>query len=225
MLHNLTTIYIPLLERKKEIVTAYYSYNKDSKPQFELISSLESLESVELKPGRPIYPASTYQKINENLYNDIKKNHFRELIKYWENFDLQLKEYGKSWVSFSEQIFSKINEEIELPLIENFYMDSDFVHAYEISAYVINSIFCLKKHEQIISTEKGLEIVNTPVIKGSLEKKQKCLDLIEKLKKDDSILEKLSPIHKELLGKAYTLQKEIDKTIKTYKLSGNCEFV
>lgn len=225
MFNDLTIICIPILERKKQIITTYYSYNKDLKPQFKIISSLESEESGELKPGIPIYYKSTYQKINENLYNDIKKNHFMELIKYWEDFDSQLKEYTQSWVSFSGQISNKINDEIELPLIENFNMDSDFIYTYEIAAYVANYVYGFNQLNPVRSTERGLEIINQVVLKGSQEKRQKCLELIEKLKKDKSPLEKLNSVHKELLEKAYTLQNNIDKTIKTYKLSGSCEFV
>jgi len=45
------------------------------------------------------------------------------------------------------------------------------------------------------------------VLRGSKEKQHECLELIDRLEKDDSFSKDLNPVHKELLGKAYHLQK------------------
>ncbi len=219
ILNNLNTIYIPILEKQKEIIMSDHSYGKDQKVHFRIIPWYNSEKML-----YSLHPRLTYQKTNETLYNDIKKNHFRELIKNFEDFDSQLKDYTNNWISYSEQIFSIINDKIKVPLIENFNMNSDFINTYELAGYVINDIYGIQL-DPIRSSGSELSIVNNPVLKGTPEKIQKCLELIIELKKDDSVSKKLNPIHKELLGKAYTLQSETDKIIKTYKLSGNCEFV
>lgn len=220
LFNNLTTIYIPILEKEKEIVIDGYSYNKEQ-IQFKLVSTLESvkIESIGLivKPN--------YQKINENLYSDMKEKHFRELVKEWEDFESQIKHYSGNWVSYADKIFTKINDELRLPIISTFDMTGDFIYTYRIAAYVTNIIYGFNQRNPIRYSEKGLSFVNMDVLRGSKEKQQKCLDLIDKLEKDDSFLKELNPAHKELLGKAYHLQRELDRTIKTYKLSGNCEFV
>lgn len=220
LLNNLNAIYIPILEKEKEIVIDGYSYNKEQ-IQFKLVSTLESvkIESIGLivKPN--------YQKINENLYSDMKEKHFRELVKEWEDFESQIKQYSDNWVSYAENIFSKINGELRLPIISNFDMTGDFIYTYRLAAYVTNIIYGFDQRNPIRSSEKGLSFVNMDVLRGSKEKQHKCLELIDRLEKDDSFPKELNSVHKELLGKAYHLQRELDRTIKTYKLSGNCEFV
>lgn len=220
MFNNLTTFYIPILEKEKEIVIDSYSYNKEQ-VQYKLVPSLESVKIETI--GLNVKP--NFQKINENLYSDIKEKHFRELIREWEDFDSQLKQYSDNWVSYAEKIFSKINDEIKLPIINNFNMEGDFIYTYRLAAYVTNIIYGFNQRNLIRYSDKGLVIINMDVLRGSKEKQQKCLELIDKLEKDGSFLKELNPVHKELLGKAYHLQRELDRTIKTYKLSGNCEFV
>lgn len=210
MLDNVINIYLPVLEKEKEIITVRYPYPHKKEEKIQIV---------------PFYESDISKKeVNETLYADIEKNH-KELTKGWGDFHSQFEKYSNNWVLYSEEIFDKINDELKLSLYDRSGND-EFINTWKLATYIVNYTYGFKKLTEIKEYENELRTSNETILKcPSPEKIKKCQELIDKLKKDDSKSKELEPTRRELLSEAYNLKSKIDKGIKTYKLSGNCEYV
>lgn len=169
--------------------------------------------------------------INENLYLDIKQNHYKGLAQDWGEFISEFERYANNWLAYAENIREIVEKELDLPIYSG-NLDGYCINASSLAAYVIEKIMGLNSIPvRIEDANKTLMIAlrtqqNYQIaVMGPPEKIQKCVELINNLIENDTKAEELNKPVKKLLEKAKHLQTEIDKVIKSYNLPGRCEFI
>ncbi len=235
MLRILDETYVPVLEGKKTTIeyTAKNVWGKgvdvkqhSGELRFDLeITSPES----ENRRNWNIPPP----KINQNLYQDIKENHYNEFINNIEKFHSEFIAFGNKWLSYAVEIQKIIEGEITLPLFDGDTTKESFVNSKALAGYIIEKIngisplpITISEHRNSILLQGWTFSDGNPVgLNGKPEDVKRCIDLVNRLIADDKKYVELHPDQENLLTRVKSLRRELDQIIKTYKLPGKCEYV
>lgn len=220
MHHNLTTVYLELLEMKFGIVCVADSFDGE-KMAYKLVSSLEEDPLADhMRVER-----DWIKKVNKNLYEDVKEHHFKDLITEWESFNTELRDYAGLWVQHSEMVFRRITSEIDVPFGPSIEPREDVMDAHELAKFVTNKIYGSYPRFSLILNKNKIVNHSRVILESTEEKAQAGMELIESLLKDDSLREEHSEEHDRLLKKARSLESKIDRRIKSYTPLENCDYV
>lgn len=236
MLRILDETYIPVLEGKKTIIE-YISKNvwgkgvdvKQHSGELRFALEIISPES-ENRRNLNIPPP----KINQNLYLDIKENHYKEFINNFEKFQSRFTIFGNKWLSYAIEIQNMVEREFPLPIFDGDVIKESFVNSKALAGFIIEKInginpspVSIPEHRNLISLPGWTFSEGTyPVgLKGKPEDVNKCIDLVNRLISDDKKYTELHPEQENLLKTANFLRSELDQIIKTYKLPGKCDYV
>lgn len=233
MLGVLDDIYIPVLESKNPIIEYSPHYVKGKVVDVRQYSGklLHVLKVVSPDSKRIPNHTNTFSKINQNLYLDIKVNHYKDFISKYEKFRVDFDGYGKKWLSYAFEIQEIILKEMSVSIYEGDMNKESFIEPEALASYIIEKIMELNISPITISeTPWNYITVNisngSPMaLKGTREDVQRCIDLVNRLIADDKKYEKLHPEQENLLKSAISIRSELDKIIKTYKLPGKCNYV
>jgi hypothetical protein len=232
MLKILDDIYIPVLESKKTIIEYapryiqskaidVRQYSGNYEPELKVVSS-DSERRVIYNP-----PA----KINQNLYLDIKKNHYKDFISRYEKFIIDFNGYSNKWLFYAVELQKIIENELDMLLFEGDMPKESFVNSKALVSYIIEKIMRTNISPINISeTPWNYITVNisngSPMaLKGTRGDVQRCIDLVNMLISNDKKYAELYPEQEPLLKTAISLISELDKIIKTYKLLWKCSYV
>lgn len=235
MLRILDDVYIPVLEGKKTIIeyTADHVWGKGidvKQPSGKLKFGLEifSLDSENRRNWNNPLP-----KINQNLYLDIKRNHYKDFINNFEKFQSGFITFGNKWHYYAVEIQNIIEKEIPLPLFDGDTTKESFVNSKALAGYIIEKIngisplpVTISEHGNTIILEGWTFSDGFPVgLNGKPEDVNKCIALVNRLIIDDKKYSELHPGQENLRESANYLRSELDQIIKTYKLPGKCEYI
>ena len=78
-------------------------------------------------------------QINENLYTDIKENHYNEFVANYEAFLNEFAKYSEKWLSYSHEIEKIFLNELDLPLY-NGDIGKPFFNPKKLAVYTIGRI-------------------------------------------------------------------------------------
>jgi hypothetical protein len=235
MFRILDDTYIPVLEGKRTIIE-YTSKNiwgkgvdiKQHSGKLEFDLKIISPESENMR-NLMIPPP----KINQNLYIDIKKNHYTEFINNFEKFQSGFTTFGNKWLSYAIEIQNIIEKEFNLPLFDGDPTKESFVNSKALAGYTIEKInginpspINISEHRNSISLPGGTFSDGYPEgLNGKPEEVDKCIELVNRLISDDKKYAELHPEQENLLKSANSLRSDLDQIIKTYKLHGKCDYV
>jgi hypothetical protein len=236
MLRILDETYIPVLEGKNTIIkyTAKNVWGKGvdvRQHSGELKFDLEIISpESENRTNWNIPPP----KINQNLYRDIKENHYIEFINNIEKLQSGFIAFGNKWLSYAVEIQNIIEKEITLPLFDGDNAKESFVNSKALAGFIIEKINGINPSPVGIS--EGRNSISLPGwtfsegsyptgLTGKPEEVKKCIDLVNRLIADDKKYAELHPEQEKLLKSANFLRSELDQIIKTYKLRGKCKYV
>jgi len=232
MLKILDNTYIPALEDKNTIIeyTPKYVLSRGVNATQPSGKLEHELKVVSIDPeSRAIYKIPP--KINQNLYMDIKENHYKEFINDYEKFLTEFDSYGKKWLSYAIEIQKTIENGLDIPLFEGDKAKESFVDSIALANYIIEKMMGINPSPLTIEASWNSITVNlmsncSPMaLKGTHEDVQRCIDLVNGLIANDKKYEKLHPEQENLLESVISLRSELDKIIKTYKLPGKCNYV
>lgn len=235
MLRILDETYIPVLEGKKTIIvyTSQHVRGKEvdvkqhsGKLEFDLeIISPESDNRRDWNNPSP--------KINQNLYLDIKRNHYKDFINNFEKFQSEYIIIGNKWLSYAIEIQNIIEKEFNLPLFDGCLTKESFVNSKALAGYIIEKIngvnltpISISEHRNSITLPGWTCFDVNPIgLSGKEGDVEKCIALMNRLISEDKKYTELHPELENLLKSAKSLISELDQIIKTYKLAGKCEYV
>lgn len=227
MLNNLDETYIPVLKSEKHVVniSKKYAVIKGRK-------ATEDAGKYERKLAKPALKSN----VNNTLYLDIKKNHYKGFIKEFEEFVTDFENYTDAWLTYATEIQNTIAKESELPLYDG-NTDVYFIDAPFLAAYTIERITGLNPTKMwmdespppptsFIFVNSILDQSGTSlVLKGNQENAKKCEAVVNSILTNEIKSKELNQSAKTLLERATKLRNAIDTVIKTYKLDGKCEHV
>lgn len=232
MLQILDDTYIPALEGEKAIIVetsrpVIIKGVDATKDDFKNEYGMEIISPYYESRWNFDHPAP---EINENLYQDIKENHYEEVAALYEAFVNDFESYGQKWLSYAYEIENKLKSELNLPLY-NGDIGKPFVNPKGLAVFTIGKIMGINPNRLFVENQEtimvqGLGIEQGPqIVMRSTEHIKKCGNLINSILEKDEKYDELHPYQEELLNKANNLRNEIDKIIKSYKLQGKrCEY-
>ncbi len=236
MLRIFDDIYIPVLESKNPIIEYSPRYVQGKEIDVRQYSGKHEHELKVVSPERwTIY--KNLPKINQNLYLDIKENHYKDFISSYEKFGIDFDGYGNKWLSYAIEIQKTIENELGMPLFDGDITKASFVEPGALASYLIERVMVLNSPPVNISKTTfnsitfdtitvNLRSNGSPMaLKGTHEDVQMCVDLVNRLIANEKKYERLYPKQENLLKNAILLRSELDKIIKTYKLLGKCNYV
>jgi hypothetical protein len=232
MLKIVDDIYIPVLESQKTIIEYapryvqskaidVRQYSGNYEPELKIVSPDSERKTIYNPPP----------KINQNLYLDIKDNHYKDFISRYEKFIIDFNGYGTKWFSYALELQKIMENELGMPLFEGDTTKELFVEPKALASYIIEKIMRINISPINISeTPWNYITVNisngSPMaLKGTRGDVQRCIVLVNMLISNDKKYAELYPEQEPLLKTAISIRSELDKIIKTYKLTGKCNYV
>ena len=160
-------------------------------------------------------------KINQNLYQDIKENHYNEFIDNIEKFQSGFNAFGNKWLSYAVEIQNITEREITLPLFDGDNGKESFVNSKALAGYIIEKINGISPLPVTISEHRNSIILQGwtfsdgyPVgLKGKPEDVDKCIELVNRLISDDKKYAGLHSEQENLLKNANFLRSEVNQML------------
>lgn len=225
LIKQLDTYYIPIFEQKAVGIEV------ERKPIREAQSIAERPVS-DHKLSFKVKEAPALEN-DDHLYEDAKVNHFPKHMERWEGFQGAVRQYCEASLARAEELRSGIIERVELPVCEygHDYNCEKWLDPYGLAVVVLRrqlgdeSAHLEKFKDGSNSNFVVLRDWNRDYTRGTSEKEvNRCLEIIDDLRLNDSQFKALCSDADELKREAINLRKELNGLKLLSKLPGDCPY-